>query len=107
MLPVFFDLFDAAGTMSAMSGKRARWTLGSRVATLGRSGQTSSAVKLRMGAMRRVRASRCARERSARCGGRGGWERRCCEWDYAWQNKRFRTKDNTKFAVNLVVYAMT
>src|SRR5215216_6953257 len=30
-----------------------------------------------------------------------------CEWDYAWQNKRFRTKDNTKFAVNLVVYAMT
>ncbi len=29
-----------------------------------------------------------------------------CEWDYAWQNKRFRTKDNTKFAVNLVVYAM-
>jgi hypothetical protein len=30
-----------------------------------------------------------------------------CEWDYAWQNKRFRTKDNTRFAVNLVVYAMT
>jgi len=30
-----------------------------------------------------------------------------CEWDYAWQNKRFRTKDNTKFAVNLVVYSMT
>jgi hypothetical protein len=29
-----------------------------------------------------------------------------CEWDYSWQNKRFRTKDNTKFAVNLVVYAM-
>jgi hypothetical protein len=30
-----------------------------------------------------------------------------CEWDYTWQNKRFRTKDNTRFAVNLVVYAMT
>jgi hypothetical protein len=30
-----------------------------------------------------------------------------CEWDYTWQNKRFRTKDNTKFAVNLVMYAMT
>jgi hypothetical protein len=30
-----------------------------------------------------------------------------CEWDYDWKNKRFRTKDNTKFAVNLVVYAMT
>jgi hypothetical protein len=30
-----------------------------------------------------------------------------CEWDYAWQNKRFRTKDNTKFSVNLVVYAMS
>jgi hypothetical protein len=30
-----------------------------------------------------------------------------CEWDYSWKNKRFRTRDNTKFAVNLVVYAMT
>ena len=30
-----------------------------------------------------------------------------CEWDYSWRNKRFRSKDNTKFAVNLVVYAMT
>ena len=30
-----------------------------------------------------------------------------CEWDYAWQNKRFRRSDNTKFAVNLAVYAMT
>jgi hypothetical protein len=30
-----------------------------------------------------------------------------CEWDYSWKNKRFRTKDNTKFAVNLVVYSMT
>jgi hypothetical protein len=30
-----------------------------------------------------------------------------CEWDYEWKNKRFRTKDNTKFSVNLVVYAMT
>jgi len=30
-----------------------------------------------------------------------------CEWDYDWRNKRFRTEDNTRFAVNLVVYAMT
>jgi hypothetical protein len=30
-----------------------------------------------------------------------------CEWDYDWRNKRFRTKDNTQFAVNIVVYAMT
>jgi hypothetical protein len=30
-----------------------------------------------------------------------------CEWDYDWKNKRFRARDNTKFAVNLVVYAMT
>jgi len=30
-----------------------------------------------------------------------------CEWDYSWRNKRFRTKDNTKFGVNLVVYAMS
>ena len=30
-----------------------------------------------------------------------------CEWDYEWKNKRFRREDNTKFAVNLVVYAMT
>jgi hypothetical protein len=30
-----------------------------------------------------------------------------CEWDYDWRNKRFRARDNTQFAVNLVVYAMT
>src|SRR5262249_53856446 len=30
-----------------------------------------------------------------------------CEWDYDWKNKRFRSRDNTTFAVNLVVYAMT
>jgi uncharacterized protein DUF4159 len=30
-----------------------------------------------------------------------------CEWDYDWRNKRFRVEDNTKFAVNLVVYSMT
>lgn len=30
-----------------------------------------------------------------------------CEWDYDWRNKRFRANDNTKFAVNIVVYAMT
>jgi hypothetical protein len=30
-----------------------------------------------------------------------------CEWDYDWKNKRFRRADNTRFAVNIVVYAMT
>jgi len=30
-----------------------------------------------------------------------------CEWDYDWKNKRFRARDNTRFAVNIVVYAMT
>jgi hypothetical protein len=30
-----------------------------------------------------------------------------CEWDYDWRNKRFRAEDNTRFAVNLVVYTMT
>jgi hypothetical protein len=30
-----------------------------------------------------------------------------CEWDYEWRNKRFRREDNTRFAVNIVVYAMT
>jgi hypothetical protein len=30
-----------------------------------------------------------------------------CEWDYDWRNKRFSREDNTKFGVNLVVYAMT
>ena len=30
-----------------------------------------------------------------------------CEWDYDWRNKRFLREDNTKFAVNIVVYAMT
>ncbi len=30
-----------------------------------------------------------------------------CEWDYDWKNKRFQRDDNTKFAVNLVTYAMT
>jgi hypothetical protein len=30
-----------------------------------------------------------------------------CEWDYDWRNKRFRREDNTRFAVNVVVYAMT
>ena len=29
-----------------------------------------------------------------------------CEWDYDWRNKRFRRDDNTKFAVNVVVYCM-
>jgi hypothetical protein len=29
------------------------------------------------------------------------------DWDYDWRNKRFRARDNTQFAVNLVVYAMT
>jgi hypothetical protein len=30
-----------------------------------------------------------------------------CEWDYDWRNKRFQREDNTKFAVNIVIYAMT
>ena len=30
-----------------------------------------------------------------------------CEWDYDWRNKRFRREDNTRFAVNLVVYSMS
>jgi Domain of unknown function (DUF4159) len=30
-----------------------------------------------------------------------------CEWDYDWRNKRFQREDNTKFAVNIVVYSMT
>ena len=29
-----------------------------------------------------------------------------CEWDYDWRNKRFQRDDNTRFAVNLVVYAL-
>jgi hypothetical protein len=30
-----------------------------------------------------------------------------CEWDYDYRNKRFLGEDNTKFAVNIVLYAMT
>ncbi len=30
-----------------------------------------------------------------------------CEWDFDWRNKRFQRDDNTRFAVNIVVYAMT
>jgi hypothetical protein len=30
-----------------------------------------------------------------------------CEWDYDWRNKRFAREDNTRFAVNIVVYCMT
>lgn len=30
-----------------------------------------------------------------------------CEWDYDWRNKRFQREDNTRFGVNIVVYAMT
>ena len=30
-----------------------------------------------------------------------------CEWDYDWRNKRFQRDDNTRFAVNIAVYAMT
>lgn len=29
-----------------------------------------------------------------------------CEWDYDFRNKRFLAKDNTKFAVNIVIYAL-
>lgn len=30
-----------------------------------------------------------------------------CEWDYDFRNKRFMAEDNTKFAVNIVAYAMS
>lgn len=30
-----------------------------------------------------------------------------CEWDYDFRNKRWLAEDNTKFAVNIVIYAMT
>ena len=30
-----------------------------------------------------------------------------CEWDYDFRNKRFMVNDNTRFAVNIVMYAMT
>jgi hypothetical protein len=30
-----------------------------------------------------------------------------CEWNYDWSNKRFSTNDNTRFGVNIVVYALT
>jgi hypothetical protein len=30
-----------------------------------------------------------------------------CEWDYDWRNKHFFREDNTKFAVNVVIYVMT
>ncbi|RYE27472.1 MAG: DUF4159 domain-containing protein [Sphingobacteriaceae bacterium] len=29
-----------------------------------------------------------------------------CEWDYDFKNKRFLAEDNTKFGVNIVLYAM-
>jgi hypothetical protein len=30
-----------------------------------------------------------------------------CEWDYDWKNKRWLAEDNTKFGVNIVLYALT
>lgn len=30
-----------------------------------------------------------------------------CEWNYDWINKRFSARDNTRFGVNIVVYALT
>ncbi len=30
-----------------------------------------------------------------------------CEWNYDWSNKRFAVKDNTRFGVNIIVYALT
>jgi len=30
-----------------------------------------------------------------------------CEWDYDWRNKRFLGEDNTRFAVNIVLHALT
>ncbi|WP_313244892.1 DUF4159 domain-containing protein [Stenotrophomonas rhizophila] len=29
-----------------------------------------------------------------------------CEWDYDWRNKRFLAEDNTRFAVNIIMYAL-
>lgn len=29
-----------------------------------------------------------------------------CEWDYDWRNKRFLAQDNTRFGVNIVMYAL-
>ena len=29
-----------------------------------------------------------------------------CEWDYDFRNKRFYAEDNTKFGVNIIMYAM-
>jgi hypothetical protein len=29
-----------------------------------------------------------------------------CEWDYDFRNKRFLAEDNTKFAVNIIMYAL-
>ncbi|WP_028297695.1 DUF4159 domain-containing protein [Olivibacter sitiensis] len=29
-----------------------------------------------------------------------------CEWDYDFRNKRFLAKDNTKFAINIITYAL-
>ena len=30
-----------------------------------------------------------------------------CEWDYDFRNKRWYKNDNTRFAVNIVMYALT
>ena len=30
-----------------------------------------------------------------------------CEWDYDYRNKRWLAEDNTKFAVNVVMYALS
>jgi hypothetical protein len=30
-----------------------------------------------------------------------------CEWDFDWRNKRFNAEDVTKFAVNIVTYALS
>jgi hypothetical protein len=30
-----------------------------------------------------------------------------CEWDYDWRNKRWLAQDNTRFAVNVVMHALT
>lgn len=30
-----------------------------------------------------------------------------CEWDYDFRNKRFMARDNTRFGVNIIMYALT
>ena len=73
LFEVVFDVLDVAGDDVGDIGEESEVDTGvSRFATLGRSCQTSSAVKLRMGAMSRVRAS-AMRQRAVCALRRPGW----------------------------------